>query len=75
MQNITNLNCGESAIICDVRGDLKIKKRLLELGFIKGEEVAVLAISSLKKTFLLKIQGYVIAIRHNILKEVLICKK
>ena len=75
MQNITNLNRGQSAIICKIQGDLKIKFRLLELGFVKGAIVEVLAISSLRKTFLLKIQGYVIAIRHNILKEVLICKK
>ena len=44
-------------------------------GEFNGTNVEVLAISSLKKTYLLKVQGYVIALRHNILKDVLICKK
>lgn len=75
MQSILNLKVGQSAKIFKIQGSEKIKNRLLELGFVKNAVVEILAVSSLKKTFLLKVQNGVLAIRHDTLKDVLICKK
>ena len=75
MPNLASLKTNESATIKNIFCDFKIKKRLLELGFINNTEVKVLAISSLKKTYLLQVMGSVIALRRNILEEIEICKK
>ncbi len=75
MKNITELNLFEEGIIKSINCDLNLKSRLLALGFICGSKVKVLAISSLKKTFLLKVQDSVIAIKSSTLKDVYVCKK
>ena len=75
MQNITDLKVNEYAKIIKIEGDYKVKNRLLELGFVNDALIKVLAISSLKKTFLLEVQNSVIAIRNSTLKDVFICKQ
>ena len=75
MVNLTSLVVNECAQIIKIECDIKIKKRLLELGFIKGANIKILAISSLKKTYLLNIQNCVLAIRESSLKGVYVCKK
>lgn len=51
--------------IIKITGELKIKRRLLDLGFLIGEKIEILNISPLKKTFLISIKGYVLAIRNK----------
>ena len=63
--NLTNLKVGQAGYISKINGSLKIKTRLLELGFTKGTLVRVLNVSSLKESFLLEVRGYVIALRKN----------
>lgn len=75
MLNITDLKVNEYAKIIKIEGDFKVKNRLLELGFVNDALIKVLAISSLKKTFLLEVQNSVIAIRNSTLKDVFICKQ
>ncbi len=74
MQTVASLKINQMATILSLNNPNKVKYRLMELGFVKGAKVKVLAISSLKKTYLLEIQGCVIALRSSILKEILICK-
>jgi len=66
--NLSNLSAGESGYITKINEKLKIKTRLLELGFTKGTLVRVLNVSSLKNSYLLEIRGYILAIRHNAVK-------
>ena len=60
--------------ICEIKTELKIKRRLLELGFIKDEKVLILKKSRLKGVYLLQIKGYVLALKKkevaNIMVEV-----
>lgn len=49
-----------------INGDLLTKRRLFDLGFLPDETIEILNISPLKKTYLLNIKGYVIAIRKNL---------
>lgn len=64
--NLHNLKVGESGYIVNIKGNLKIKNRLLELGFTKGTLVKILNISSLKQSYLVEIRGYILAIRKSI---------
>ena len=65
MTKLSHLVCGESAKILQIVGDKKTKQRLLQLGLTTGQIVKVLAISSLKKSFLISVRGYTLAIRKS----------
>ena len=67
---LSQLRKNESGIICGVEGDIFIKRRLLELGFVNGTEVKVISVSPLKNTYLLDLQDYVLALRKNSLELV-----
>lgn len=64
--NLTNLKTNECGYITSVSGNLKLKNRLLELGFTKGTLVRILNISSLKKSYLIEIRGYILALRKSV---------
>ena len=66
--NLSKLTNGESGYITSVGGNLKLRTRLLELGFTKGTLVRVLNVSSLKNSYLLEIRGYILALRNNAVK-------
>ncbi len=66
--NLSNLKVGETGYITSVNGNLKLKTRLLELGFTKGTLVRVLNISSLKNSYLVEIRGYILALRRGVIK-------
>ena len=65
--NLKNLKSGESGYIVNVNGNLKLRSRMLELGFTKGTLVRILNISSLKKSFLIEIRGYILALRSDVI--------
>ena len=66
--NLSNLKVGETGYITSVNGNLKLRTRLLELGFTKGTLVRVLNISSLKNSYLVEIRGYILALRRGVIK-------
>lgn len=63
--NLTKLKIGQAGYIANVGGSLKMKTRLLELGFTKGTLVRVINVSSLKESFLIEVRGYLLALRKN----------
>ena len=69
-KKLNELNKNESGIICGIQGDVFIKRRLLELGFVNGTKIKVLSVSPLKNTYLLSLQDYVLALRKNSLELV-----
>ena len=60
--------------ILQINAQIKIKRRLLELGFTNNEKVLILKKSRLKGVFLLQIKEYVLALKKkevaNIIVEV-----
>lgn len=70
VKKLNTLLKNQSGVICSVSGDVYIKRRLLELGFVNGERVKVLNISPLKNTYLIGLQGYVLALRKNSLQTI-----
>lgn len=70
IKKLNQMNKNQSGIICSVEGDVYLKRRLLELGFVNGTEVKVLRVSPLKQTFLVTLRNYTIALRSNSLSLV-----
>ena len=66
--NLTNGKKNKIYKIIKIDGELKIKRRLLDLGFVVGEKLQILQISPLKKTYLITIKNYVLALRENTAK-------
>lgn len=73
-KSLIEFNQNESGIIQTVTGSLHLKRRLLDLGFTKGSKIKVVNISPLKNSFLLEIHGYILALRQNAVKNILVVK-
>ena len=62
---------GKKYEICGFDGQAdKVLLRFFELGFLRGEEVRVVATSLQKKVFLIEIRGYVLSVRKSLLSKV-----
>ena len=62
---LSELKTGESAIILKVLGHGGFRKRIMEMGFIKGKEVEVLLNAPLQDPVKYKIMGYEVSLRHD----------
>ncbi|MFI3286345.1 MAG: ferrous iron transport protein B [Rikenellaceae bacterium] len=62
---LTDLKSGESATIVKVRGYGAFRRRILEMGFIRGEEVSVILNAPLKDPIVYKIMGYEVSLRRS----------
>lgn len=70
MQCLSDLKVGEVAEILTVDGTAKVKRRLFDLGLTPQTKVKVLAISMLKKSFLIGVRDYALAVQSKTLKLV-----
>ncbi|HAN78834.1 MAG TPA: hypothetical protein DCQ31_14265, partial [Bacteroidales bacterium] len=61
--NLAELQTQESGIITKVRGRGAFRKRITEMGFIKGKEVKVIKNAPLKDPVEYSIMGYEISLR------------
>ena len=68
MQCLSDLKVGEVAEILTVDGTAKVKRRLFDLGLTPQTKVKVLAISMLKKSFLIGVRDYALAVQSKTLK-------
>jgi len=73
-RTISNLKVGQSAKILGFASglDLKTKRRILELGFVKDTYVTLEKKSILSKVLLLSLNGYLLCVRKNIAKKILV---
>lgn len=62
---LSDLKTGERGVIVKVQGHGGFRKRIVEMGFIKGKEVEVLLNAPLKDPVKYKIMGYEVSLRHN----------
>lgn len=62
---LSSLRTGEKGIIIKVYGHGGFRKRIVEMGFVKGQEVEVLLNAPLKDPIKYKIMGYEISLRHQ----------
>ena len=62
---LSDLKTGESAIIVKVQGHGGFRKRIIEMGFIKGKKVEVLLNAPLQDPVKYKLMGYEVSLRHQ----------
>ncbi len=77
MKEITSLDeilLDETAIIEDVRCVGNIKRRLLDLGFIKGTKITPVLVSPSKDPRAFFVRGMTIAIREEEARQVLVSR-
>lgn len=73
---LNQIKKGESVIILgfDIGLNDKIKRRLLELGFLKNTQVTLNQKSFLSEVLLLELNGYTISLRSDIAKHIKVDK-
>jgi len=62
---LSELKTGEKGIIVKVYGHGGFRKRIIEMGFIKGKEVEVLLNAPLQDPVKYKLMGYEVSLRHQ----------
>ena len=62
---LSNLKTGEKGVIVKVLGHGRFRKRIIEMGFIKGKEVEVLQNAPLQDPVIYKLMGYEVSLRHQ----------
>ena len=62
---LSELNTGEKGIIVKVQGHGGFRKRIIEMGFVKGQQVEVLLNAPLQDPVKYKIMGYEVSLRHH----------
>ncbi len=63
--NLSQLKTGEKGVIVKVHGHGGFRKRIIEMGFVKGKEVEVLLNAPLQDPVKYKIMGYEVSLRHQ----------
>lgn len=73
MFNLANLKVNKTAKIIGFKNDLnyKIKKRLLEVGFVNNVLVKLINVSFLNEVMLFELNGYLICIRKDIARKII----
>ena len=62
---LSELKTGETGVIVKVSGHGGFRKRIIEMGFIKGKTVEVLLNAPLHDPVKYKIMGYEVSLRHS----------
>ena len=62
---LSELKSGEKGVIVKVLGHGGFRKRIVEMGFIKGKKVEVLLNAPLHDPVKYRIMGYEVSLRHN----------
>ena len=62
---LSELKTGESGVIVKVHGHGGFRKRVIEMGFIKGKKVEVLLNAPLQDPVKYKLMGYEVSLRHQ----------
>ena len=65
VMKLSELKTGEKGVIVKVLGHGGFRKRIIEMGFIKGKEVEVLQNAPLQDPVIYKLMGYEVSLRHQ----------
>ena len=65
LMKLSELKTGQSAIIVKVSGRGAFRKRIIEMGFVKGKTVEVLLNAPLQDPVKYKLMGYEVSLRHQ----------
>ena len=62
---LSELNTGDKGVIVKVQGHGGFRKRIIEMGFVRGKQVEVLLNAPLQDPVKYKIMGYEVSLRHQ----------
>lgn len=62
---LSDANINKLYYIKNIECDIKLKRRLLELGLCQNTIIKIINISPLKHSYLLELRGFVLAVRKN----------
>lgn len=62
---LSNMKINQKCKICKIECDIRLKRRLLELGLCNQTVLKIINISPLKNSYLIELRGYVLAIRKS----------
>ena len=62
---LSELTTGESGIIVKVHGHGGFRKRIIEMGFVRGQTVRVLQNAPLQDPVIYQLMGYEVSLRHQ----------
>ena len=75
-KNVIDLKINESGVIKKIKlNDEKIKRQLINLGFIEGEEIKLLNYNYNKESYLVKVMNINYALDKKICKGIVVCGK
>ena len=76
-KSLDDLSIGDYAFIDYIKEACQddTKRRLLELGFVKGSKIKKNSVSILKEVILVEICGYMLCLRRDIAKRIIIRDK
>jgi len=63
MKRLSELKPGESGTVCKVEGDKAIRRRMLDMGLVKGAEVLVKRVAPLGDPIEFVVRGYSLSLR------------
>ncbi|MHC4660370.1 MAG: FeoA family protein [Planctomycetota bacterium] len=69
---LSDIGEGTAAVIVKVGGKGKLRRRLLEMGFVPGAEVAVVKHAPLRDPWEYRIKGSHVMLRHEEAAEILV---
>lgn len=70
MKTLKNLSVGEKATVVKVSGSGAIRRRLMDMGVIKGTEIQLLNVAPLGDPLKIKVRGYQLSLRKSEAKEI-----
>ena len=62
---LSQLTTGESGVIIKILGHGAFRKRMIEMGFVRGHEIKVLMAAPLRDPVKYEIMGYEVSLRHS----------
>lgn len=69
---LSDLRLGQEGTVVFIENDIGIRRRLLDMGFIKGEKVKAVLVSPLKDPTAYQILNAVVAIRKEDAKKIVV---
>lgn len=65
MKTLKDVKVGESAVIARLHGEGAVKRRIMDMGLIKGTEVKVEKVAPIGDPIQLTVRGYSLSIRKD----------
>ena len=63
MQTLTDMNCGQSAVVVKLHGEGAAKRRIMDMGITKGTQVYVRKTAPLGDPVEISVRGYELSLR------------